>query len=208
MNWIDLLGLAVLFVFFFIGVVKGLIREVLTLAGIILSFFLALHLMGFAASWVENWVVVPAKASLLVGFLILFFAFVVLFHIIGYILYRIVRASPLTILDRIAGGAFGLLKASLIIFILLLLVSIVPFRGAAAAQLKDSFLYNSVRRAAPIFRKYLRAAAPAFLRVLGQTKQKVKPRPPEPPPSKSPTEEGPSLSIDAVASWTSSTGLF
>lgn len=204
MNWIDLLGLAVLFIFFFAGLVKGFIREVLTLAGIIVSFFLALHLMGFAASWVENWVAIPAKASLLVGFFILFFGFVIAFHIIGYILYRIVRATPLTILDRLAGGTFGLLKASLIIFILLLILSIVPFKGVAATQLNDSFMYKSARRAAPIFVKYLRAAAPAFLKVLSPTRHRMKREPPEMPPAEGPTKAGLSLTVRVGAPRTSS----
>lgn len=179
MNWIDLLSLAVLSVFFFAGLVKGLIREVMTLAGVIVSFFAALHLAGFAALWVERWVVLPARASLLVGFLLAFVLLLVLFHILGYVVYRVVRATPLTIVDRLAGGLFGVLKGSLIIFLLLLVLSIIPFKGLVARELSDSYAYRSAQWAAPVFAKYLRAAAPAFMRVLrGVKRESVSPKQP------------------------------
>jgi membrane protein required for colicin V production len=166
MNWIDLLGLMVLVVLFFIGVAKGLIRELTTFVGILISFFLALHLMGLAATRIEKWVTISPKAALLVGFLSLFVVFVVLFYLFGYLLYRIVRATPLTIFDRIAGGLFGLLKGGVIIFVLLLLASFVPFKGAPARQLETSVMYGTVRRTAPVFAQYLRRSAPVFLRLI------------------------------------------
>jgi membrane protein required for colicin V production len=165
-NWIDLLSLAILALFFISGLIKGLIREVMTLAGVILSFFAALHLAGLAAPWIEKWVVLPPKLSLFAGFLLVFVALLVVFHILGYVIYRVVRATPLTFLDRLAGGVFGLCKGSLIIFLVLLVLSIVPMRSTAAGRLSDSYAFKTARWAAPIFAKYLRAAAPAFLRVL------------------------------------------
>ena len=173
MNWIDLLGLLVLSIFFLMGLVKGLIREVLVLVGIVVSFFISLHLMGFAASWVEKWVAIPAALSLVVGFIGVFLGLVVLFHIIAYVLHKIIRASPLSVFDRLGGGLLGLLKAGLIMFAVLLLLSIVPFQGGAAAQLKSSVLYGAVEKTAPVFRKYLRAAAPALLRILNRKKGKA-----------------------------------
>ena len=173
MNWIDLLGLLVLSIFFLMGLVKGLIREVLILVGMVVSFFISLHLMGFAASWVEKWVAIPAALSLLVGFVGVFLGLVVLFHIIGYVLHKIIRASPLSVFDRLGGGLLGLLKAGLIIFAILLLLSIVPFQGRAAGQLKGSVMYGLVEKTAPVFRKYLRAAAPALLRILNRQRGKT-----------------------------------
>lgn len=183
MNWIDLLGLLVLSVFFLMGLVKGFIREVLILAGIVVSFFISLHLMGFAASWVEKWVTIPAALSLLVGFLAVFLGLVVLFHIIGYVLHRIVRASPLSVFDRLGGGLLGLLKAGLIIFVILLLLSVVPFRGGAAGQLRGSVMYGAVEKTAPVFRKYLRAAVPALFRILNRGRGRIGLGLPKAPPS-------------------------
>lgn len=199
MNWIDLLGLLVLSIFFLMGLVKGFIREVLIFAGIIVSFFLALHLMGFAASWVEKWIVIPATIALLVGFIAVFLGLIVLFHILGYVLHRIVRASPLSIFDRLGGGLLGILKAGLIIFVIILLLSLVPFQGGAANQLDDSRIYGVVVKTAPVFRKYLRAAAPGLLRILGRKRDKIGLGPPKSrPPDRS--ARGPQVPIDSLIS--------
>lgn len=171
MNWIDLASAVILFVFFFAGLLKGLIREVMTLVGVIVSFFAALHLAGIAAPWVLKWVVLPPRVSLFVGFLVVFILLLVLFHILGYVLYRVVRATPLTVIDRIAGGLFGVLKGSLIIFLVLLVLSVIPFRGSAAGQLKESYAFRTAQWAAPVFARYLRAAAPTLLEVLRGSKR-------------------------------------
>jgi membrane protein required for colicin V production len=181
-NWIDLLSLAVLAVFFIAGLVKGLIREIMTLAGVIVSFLAALHLAGLAAPWIEKWVVLPSRISLFVGFLLVFVALLVVFHILGYVIYRVVRATPLTFLDRLAGGIFGLCKASLIIFLVLLVISLVPMSRSAASRLSDSYAFRTARWAAPIFARYLRAAAPAFLRVMRGSEKKSTESQPAPPP--------------------------
>jgi membrane protein required for colicin V production len=166
MNWIDLASLVILFTFFVAGLVKGLLRELLLFAGVVASFLVALHLMGLAAIWIEKWVSISGKASLVAGFLLVFLVLLVLSHIVGYVVWRLVRATPLSIADRLAGGVFGLLKAGLIIFFVLLVLSVVPFRGAASTQLEESLAYSMTKRATPLFSKYLRAAAPAFLRAL------------------------------------------
>jgi len=166
MNWIDLLSVVVLVVFLIAGLVKGLIREIMTLAGVFISFFAALHLAGIAAPWVEKWVVMPPRLALFVGFLLVFVGLLIVFHILGYVVYKVVRATPLTFLDRLAGGIFGLCKGSLIIFLVLLVVSILPFRAPATSQLRSSYAFKTAQWAAPVFAKYLRAAAPALLRAL------------------------------------------
>jgi membrane protein required for colicin V production len=170
MNWIDLGSLVILFTFLVAGLAKGLLRELLLFAGVVASFLVALHLMGLAAIWIERWVSISGKASLVAGFLLVFVALLVVTHILGYVVWRLVRATPLSIADRLAGGLFGLLKAGLIIFFVLLVFSVVPFRGAAAAHLEESLAYSIAKRATPLFSKYLRAAAPAFLRALKRVK--------------------------------------
>lgn len=205
MNWIDLLGLLVLSIFFLMGLVKGFIREVLILAGIVVSFFISLHLMGFAASWVEKWVAIPAALSLLIGFVAVFLGLVVVFHIVGYVLHKIVRASPLSIFDRLGGGLLGLLKAGLIIFVILLLLSVVPFRGGAASQMKGSFMYGAVEKTAPVFRKYLRAAAPALLRILDRTRGKIRSGLPEFRAVGESAQAEPALAISEIVSGIFST---
>ncbi len=165
--------------FFVAGLAKGLLRELLLFAGVVVSFFVALHLMGLAAIWMERWVSISGRASLIAGFLLVFLTLLVLSHILGYVVWRLIRATPLSIADRLAGGAFGLLKAGLAVFLVLLVLSVVPFRGTAADHLHQSVAYGVVKRAAPVFSKYLRTAAPAFLRVLNRARDRIEPKDPE-----------------------------
>jgi len=121
-NWLDLIVLAVLALFGLRGFFRGLFREVLSLAGLVAGFMLAVaYDQDVAAHAAGYWTVSPIvlKGSAFVGiFFLVYFAF----SLLGWLLHRSEKLLFLKTLNRSGGIAIGVGKgaavAALAIFLL------------------------------------------------------------------------------------------
>jgi membrane protein required for colicin V production len=122
-NWVDLAFIAVLFLFGLRGYFKGLFREILSLAGLIVGFMVAVRydepLAAFGSSY---WNISPfvLKGA---GFIIIFFFVCLLFNMAGWLIHRSERALFLRIVNRGGGIAFGLGKGAAIAALFCFLLS-------------------------------------------------------------------------------------
>lgn len=118
----DIVILAVLLVSMLLGLLRGFVKEVFSLANWTLALLLAYGLhapfgavlpMGAAAS--------PALRSTLAALLI-FFATLIVGGLIGAAAYKLVRVSGLSGTDRTLGSIFGLGRGAVIVLALLALL--------------------------------------------------------------------------------------
>jgi membrane protein required for colicin V production len=97
---------------------RGFFREALGLAGLILGYLLAAWQYHRVADWFA-----PHLKSVwlgeIAGFLIIFFAVLILAGIVGQILHWVMKKAGLTTIDRLLGGVLGLLRGALVVAILL-----------------------------------------------------------------------------------------
>jgi membrane protein required for colicin V production len=110
MTWVDIVLVIILCGLVIHGIVFGLIRGLFDIAGIILGYLLAVHYsstleMPHVLAFILIFVIVAVAASLL-----------------GRIVSKLVHVTPLGVLDRLLGGALGLLKALFVCFVFLLIV--------------------------------------------------------------------------------------
>jgi uncharacterized membrane protein required for colicin V production len=140
-NWVDLIVLAVLALFGLRGFFRGLFREVLSLAGFIAGFMLAVAFdQDVAAYAARYWTVSPMvlKGSAFVG---IFFLVHFVFSLVGWLLHRSEKLLFLQTLNRSGGIAIGVGKgtavAALAIF---LLTSAAWLPQSARANLDGSYL--------------------------------------------------------------------
>ena len=123
MNLLDLL-LAVLIVWFAVsGIVRGLVRQLFSLGGLVAG-----HLAG-----IRYYAIAQANLGLsfqyaeVVGYAVVFLAAYLVVRLIGGLIEGRVRTSKLSGSDRLAGMAAGLLKGALLsILIVFLLVILLP----------------------------------------------------------------------------------
>lgn len=111
MNWIDWVFLAVVLVSVLAGVVKGLIRTVFSLAGVIVGFVAASREAGGVALVCENWM--SHDAAQVCGFVIVFLGVVIVFGLAAWLLRKILKGLSLSWLDRLLGAAIGFARAAL-----------------------------------------------------------------------------------------------
>lgn len=141
-GWIDWAFLAVIVVSVFAGLVRGLVYEVMSLAGWVLAFVAAHALSGELAPAIP--VGAPGSAlNLAVAFLALFIGTLLVWSLLSWLLRKLVQASPLSSVDRVLGGAFGLLRGALVALVVATAVSLTPLaesgpwrasQGAAGLQ--------------------------------------------------------------------------
>lgn len=135
---------------------QGFFSEALTLAGLVVGYVVAAWRYRGLAEWLESFLKNEWLAEVL-GFLIIFFAIVLLFGIAARVARWVMKQSGLSGFDRFLGAILGLLKGGLMVAVILM--------GMTAFEPTSKFLQNS--QLAPYFLVVGRAAiwlAPAELR--------------------------------------------
>jgi membrane protein required for colicin V production len=135
---------------------QGFFAEALSMAGLIVGYVVAAWQYHRLADWLGSFLKNEWLAEIL-GFLVVFFAVVLLFAIAGRIARWVMKEAGLSGFDRFLGGVLGLLKGGLMVAVILM--------GMTAFTPTSKLLENS--ELAPYFLVVGRAAiwiAPAELR--------------------------------------------
>jgi len=135
---------------------QGFFSEALTMGGLVVGYIVAAWKYRSIAEWLESFFKNPWLAEVL-GFLVIFFAIVLLFGIAARVARWLMKQSGLSGLDRFLGAVLGLLKGGLMVAVILM--------GMTAFTPTSKLLQNS--QLAPYFLVVGRAAiwaAPAELR--------------------------------------------
>jgi membrane protein required for colicin V production len=125
MNLLDIAILIVAILITVRGFFRGIVQEAATLMGLIASFFLACYYYSNLSHFLSRFL--PGQNLLLgvLSFLFLFGLSVFIFHSFGILLKKVIQVSLLGWFDRFLGGVFGLIKAGVVIFILVTLLTLV-----------------------------------------------------------------------------------
>ncbi len=120
MNWVDygivgLIGLSAL-----ISLMRGFVREALSLAGWILALWVALTFTRELAERLPPSLSVPS-VRLAVAFLALFLAALLLTALVNFLAVQLVEKTGLSGTDRMLGVLFGVARGAVIVAILVLL---------------------------------------------------------------------------------------
>jgi len=139
---------------------QGFFSELLTTAGLIIGYIVAAWKYGSLAEWLESFLKNQWLAEVL-GFLVIFFAIVLLFGIAARIARWIMKEAGLSGFDRFLGAVLGLVRGGLMVAVILM--GMTAFQNVQPAS---RLLQNS--QLAPYFLVVGRAAiwlAPSELRM-------------------------------------------
>ena len=138
MNWVDFIVLAVLALFGLRGFFRGLFREVLSLAGLVVGFMVALaYDQEIAATLAGHWTASPIvlKGS---AFVAIFFLVYFLFSLLGWLLHRWEKLLFLQTLNRSGGIAIGIGKGAALTALAVFLLSSAAWLPQAARDNLDA----------------------------------------------------------------------
>jgi membrane protein required for colicin V production len=120
--------------------IQGFFSEALTLAGLVVGYIVAAWQYRVVAQWLERFLKNDWLAEIL-GFLIIFFAIVILFGIVARMARWVMKKAGLSGLDRFLGALLGLAKGGLMVAVILM--------GMTAFEPTSKLLQNS--QLAPYF---------------------------------------------------------
>jgi membrane protein required for colicin V production len=123
MTIVDIVVLAVIGISVLLGVIRGLVREVLALAAWVVSFLAA----NLAAPEVAQWMpetLAGEEIRLLIGFVGVFAVMLVGLSVVAILVSKLVKIAGLGMTDRVLGGVFGLTRGLLVVMILVLLAGL------------------------------------------------------------------------------------
>ena len=142
MNLLDIAILIIVALTTIRGFSRGIIQEASTILGLIASFLLASFYYKDLAFWLARFL--PNHKILLnfFGFIFIFILGIFLFNFLATITRGTIRLVLLGWLDRILGSLFGLIKGTIIIFILVTILTV--FYPKSGPVVEDSRFFPSI----------------------------------------------------------------
>ena len=132
-GWVDWVLLAVLLASIVVGLVRGLVFEVLSLLGWVAAYVAAQLFSGDLAPHLP----IGAAGSALnqgASFAITFLLALIVWMLLARLVRLLVHATPLTLIDRTLGGVFGLARALVLMLAVATVVSFTPAVRASSWQ--------------------------------------------------------------------------
>lgn len=156
MNWLDFVLLIVLGIAAVKGFFRGFIIEICSLLGLVIGIWAGVHLNNRAAEWIG---LDPDQEVL--TFIVVFLAVLVLAHLIGKGLTKVIDIAQLGLPNKLAGVLFGMVRSA---FVLSVLLNILFAKEAA------SWTPNEETREGSTLYEPLREFAPMIIPALKETK--------------------------------------
>jgi len=112
-----------------LGLWRGLVYEVLSVVGWVAAFVLAQAFADQAGAWLPMDGLSP-PLRLAAGFVLVFVVVAFVAGLVAWLAQKVVASVGLRPVDRVLGGAFGLLRGLVILLALALVVSMTQMQGA------------------------------------------------------------------------------
>lgn len=144
--WIDWALLAVLAASVLVGLWRGFVFECLSLAGWVAAWFGAQWLAPQLEPWIRIDPRPGAAANLAAAFAASFLVALLAWMLLARGVQLLVRATPLSLPDRVLGGGFGVLRGGVLLLAVATLVMLTPaaqspaWRGSVGAAWLGSAL--------------------------------------------------------------------
>jgi len=129
--WLDYALAGVILISMLIGVLRGLVKEVMSLLGWVLAGWTALQFSSEFALFLENFVSHDGLRFAL-AFIGLFVGVLVVSMLVNHLVTKLIHLSGLKGIDRLLGSLFGALRGALIVVVLVLLGGISPMAAEPA----------------------------------------------------------------------------
>jgi len=120
MNWADWVIIGILLVSCLFGLIRGFVREALSLAIWIVAAFSARIFVGSVEPFLISIIDTPSVRTLS-AFLIIFILVLLLGALVQYLIGALIKVTGLSFVDRTLGFAFGITRGLVIVMLLILL---------------------------------------------------------------------------------------
>lgn len=156
MNYIDIILVIPIIWFAYQGFKRGLIIELASLLALILGIYAALYFSHYAANFLTNSLGMDTEYLPVISFILTFIVVVVLVHLVGKILEKLINLVALGFLNKTTGALFGILKAAVLLSIIILIINHFNDKFISKEKKDGSYLYAPIEGIAPLLWKNLK----------------------------------------------------
>jgi len=154
MNWVDFFIGVVLIIAVSVGYKRGVFKELSTFLGLIAGTVVAFNYADIVAIKAEGFVNIAPSLRYVFSFVICFIATLLVFKLVGYYFYKMVKLSKLGFADKLGGGVFGALKGLAILSLLFLMFMFFPAFQSFNQAIDDSVMAPYIRQFIPFTYDY------------------------------------------------------
>jgi membrane protein required for colicin V production len=112
-----------------VGAWRGLVHELMSLAGWVAAFFVAQWLAQDVTRWLPLWREAAPQVRYAVSFGLVFVATMFAAAMVAWLLGKVVSTAGLKPVDRSLGGIFGLVRGLVVLLVLAVLVHLLGMRS-------------------------------------------------------------------------------
>jgi membrane protein required for colicin V production len=125
MNWVDLIIIVIIVISALISLIRGFVKESISLASWVVAGFIALRYFTALADLLEPYIESPTIRSG-TGFAILFVCSLIVGAVINFMASQLVSKTGLSGTDKSLGVVFGAARGIIIVIMLVLLAGLTP----------------------------------------------------------------------------------
>ncbi len=125
MVWVDYAILGIIVVSALVSLIRGFVREAISLAVWIAAFWVGFSYSPAAAAWFDGVIEAPSL-RVAAAFVVLFVVILFAGALINYVIGMLMRGSVLRGTDRTLGVVFGLIRGVVVAAVLITLISLTP----------------------------------------------------------------------------------
>jgi membrane protein required for colicin V production len=162
MPWVDGVLLAVLGLSVIVGVIRGLVFEIMSALGWFAAYFAAQWLTPVAAPHIP--VGTPGSAvNWSAAFAAVFIAALLVWAVTSRLLRMLIQASPLSPVDRVMGAAFGLVRGIVLLLAAATVINLTPLAKTNSwqASIGAHWLHSTLAGLRPLLPPQLSERLPA-----------------------------------------------
>jgi len=146
MTWVEWTSIFILGVNVFFGAFRGLIREILSLTGLIIGNYISIIWSPILSPIFVKYLKLNPTLSHILTYILILFPILIFFQMIIYIAKSLIKAFSLGFFDKFGGAFFGFLKGIIWVTILILFLILFPLPKETREYLdKNSYLIKKVK---------------------------------------------------------------
>ena len=126
MNWVDSAVIGIVLISVLISVVRGFVREILSLVAWVAAFWVASAYAVPASALLESFISI-GSARVVIAFIGVMLVTLIAVGIINHMIGKLLDKTGLTGTDRLLGGVFGLARGLAIVLVAVLLAGLTRF---------------------------------------------------------------------------------